>query len=108
LEALPESGSAVEHRRWKRVAILGGVLLCAPVLGLIGTVAGMIMSFRRIETMKAPTPDDLAAGVNLSLLASLAGLVLGGFGAALLTIALVRLHRLRVGPQSGAGAAPWH
>jgi len=92
LEALLETDPGRERRRWMRVAIVGAVLLAGPILGLVGTVIGMMMSFRRIETMKAPTPGDLAEGVNLSLLATLAGLVLGAIGVVLLVIGLVRLH----------------
>ena len=36
-------------------------------LSLLGTVTGMISSFQVIETLKAPTPGDLAKGVYESL-----------------------------------------
>jgi biopolymer transport protein ExbB len=46
----------------------------APLLGLLGTVTGMISSFQVIETLKAPTPKDLAAGVYESLVNTTMGL----------------------------------
>ena len=45
-----------------------------PLLGLLGTVTGMISSFQVIETMKAPTPGDLAVGVYESLVNTTMGL----------------------------------
>ena len=46
----------------------------APLLGLLGTVTGMITSFQKIETLKAPTPGDLAHGVYESLVNTTIGL----------------------------------
>jgi len=46
----------------------------APLLGLLGTVTGMISSFQVIETLKAPTPKDLAGGVYESLVNTTMGL----------------------------------
>lgn len=45
-----------------------------PLIGLLGTVTGMITSFQKIEQMKAPTPGDLAAGVYESLVNTTMGL----------------------------------
>ena len=53
------------------LSLLGNV---APLLGLLGTVTGMITSFQKIEQMKAPTPGDLAEGVYESLVNTTMGL----------------------------------
>lgn len=53
------------------LSLIGNV---APLLGLLGTVTGMITSFQRIETLKAPTPGDLAVGVYESLVNTTMGL----------------------------------
>jgi len=45
-----------------------------PLLGLLGTVTGMISSFQIIETMTAPKPADLAKGVYESLVNTTMGL----------------------------------
>ena len=55
------------------LSLLGNL---APLLGLLGTVTGMITSFQKIETMKAPTPGDLAVGVYESLVNTTMGLFL--------------------------------
>jgi biopolymer transport protein ExbB len=53
------------------LSLIGNV---APLLGLLGTVTGMISSFQIIETLKAPTPGDLAKGVYESLVNTTLGL----------------------------------
>jgi biopolymer transport protein ExbB len=53
------------------LSLLGNV---APLLGLLGTVTGMISSFQVIETLAAPTPGDLAVGVYESLVNTTMGL----------------------------------
>jgi len=53
------------------LSLIGNV---APLLGLLGTVTGMISSFQTIETLKAPTPGDLAKGVYESLVNTTMGL----------------------------------
>jgi biopolymer transport protein ExbB/TolQ len=45
-----------------------------PLLGLLGTVTGMIASFQTIETLKSPTPGDMAHGVYESLVNTTIGL----------------------------------
>ena len=53
------------------LSLIGNI---APLLGLLGTVTGMISSFQVIETLKAPTPKDLAGGVYESLVNTTMGL----------------------------------
>jgi biopolymer transport protein ExbB len=53
------------------LSLVGNV---APLLGLLGTVTGMISSFQVIEKLKAPTPKDLAVGVYESLVNTTLGL----------------------------------
>lgn len=55
------------------LSLVGNV---APLLGLLGTVTGMISSFQVIETKKNPTPADLAVGVYESLVNTTLGLFL--------------------------------
>ena len=59
------------NARISYLSLLGNV---APLLGLLGTVTGMISSFQVIETLKAPTPGDLAKGVYESLVNTTMGL----------------------------------
>ena len=55
------------------LSLVGNV---APLIGLLGTVTGMISSFQVIETKKAPTPADLAVGVYESLVNTTMGLAI--------------------------------
>jgi biopolymer transport protein ExbB len=56
------------------LSLIGNI---GPLLGLLGTVTGMIASFQVIETLKAPTPKDLAVGVYESLVNTTMGLFIG-------------------------------
>ena len=47
-----------------------------PLMGLLGTVTGMIGAFQVIATLKSPTPKDLAEGVYESLVNTTMGLAL--------------------------------
>jgi len=53
------------------VSLVGNL---GPLVGLLGTVTGMISSFQVIEKLKAPTPKDLAVGVYESLVNTTLGL----------------------------------
>ncbi|MBI5367420.1 MAG: MotA/TolQ/ExbB proton channel family protein [Planctomycetes bacterium] len=53
------------------LSLIGNI---APLLGLLGTVTGMVSSFQEIEKKKSPTPADLAVGVYESLVNTTMGL----------------------------------
>jgi biopolymer transport protein ExbB len=80
LEAMQEVGEdesmRIEHRlSW--LAILGTI---GPLLGLVGTVEGIIASFRVIATSETqPKPSLLAAGISTSLFNTFEGLLVAIF-----------------------------
>jgi biopolymer transport protein ExbB len=69
-----EENMRVEHRL-SYLALIGSI---APMIGLLGTVSGMIESFRVIAntTTGAPDPQSLAEGVATALFTTLIGLML--------------------------------
>jgi biopolymer transport protein ExbB len=70
-----EEAAAIEsfhlNAKLSYLSLIGNI---GPLLGLLGTVTGMISSFQVIETLKAPTPGDLAKGVYESLVNTTIGL----------------------------------
>lgn len=72
-EAGEDENMALEHRL-SYVALLGTI---APMMGLMGTVQGMISSFDVIATSAvAPKPSQLADGISTALVTTLIGLML--------------------------------
>jgi biopolymer transport protein ExbB len=75
MEGMQEAGEdenmALEHRL-SYLALIGTV---APMLGLMGTVQGMIASFDKIATSPStPKPAELADGISTALFTTLIGL----------------------------------
>lgn len=77
-EAIDEAAQLEIPRMEKHLPILATIAHIAPLLGLVGTVTGMIKSFQIIQqkaTALVPVnPGDLAGGIWEALLATLAGL----------------------------------
>ena len=76
-EAMNEAGSdesmKLEHRL-SYVALIGSL---APMLGLLGTVDGMVASFEVIaKSSTSPSPAELAKGIQTALITTLVGLVM--------------------------------
>jgi len=63
----------------KRFSALSTIANVTPLLGLLGTVAGMTVSFHTIQvratSMSPVTPGDLAGGIWEALLTTVAGLI---------------------------------
>ncbi len=77
IEGMQEVGEeetmTMEHKI-SYLALIGSV---APMLGLLGTVQGMISSFSVIaQSETAPKPKELAAGISTAMVTTLAGLVI--------------------------------
>lgn len=70
-EAGEDENMALEHRL-SYLALIGTV---APMLGLMGTVQGMIASFDKIaQSAVSPKPSELAEGISTALFTTLIGL----------------------------------
>jgi biopolymer transport protein ExbB len=78
-EAIDEAAQLEIPRMEKHLPILATIAHIAPLMGLLGTVSGMIKAFQVIQnkavTMTPVNPGDLAGGIWESLLATLAGLL---------------------------------
>ena len=74
LRGLEESAALQGFKLTAKLSYLSLVGNIGPLLGLLGTVTGMISSFQVIETLTAPTPADLAKGVYESLVNTTMGL----------------------------------
>jgi len=61
------------HRRVEYLSVIGNI---APMLGLLGTVVGMIIAFKLVaETQGVARAADLAGGIYLALVTTVQGLV---------------------------------
>ena len=78
-EAIDEAAQLEIPRMEKHLPILATIAHIAPLLGLLGTVSGMIKAFQAIQNKAAAmtpvNPADLSGGIWESLLATLAGLL---------------------------------
>lgn len=78
-EAIDEAAQLEIPRMEKHLPVLATIAHIAPLLGLLGTVSGMIKAFQVIQNkaaaMSPVNPGDLAGGIWESLLATLAGLL---------------------------------
>lgn len=74
-EGLAEA-AAIESFKWNaRISYVSLVGNIGPLLGLLGTVTGMIGAFTTIEQKASPTPADLAVGVYEALVTTVFGLL---------------------------------
>ncbi len=77
-EAIDEAAQLEIPRLEKHLPVLATIAHIAPLLGLLGTVTGMIKSFQIIQSkslaMVPVNPGDLAGGIWESLLATVAGI----------------------------------
>ena len=73
-EAIEERGGREAVILEKRVGILATVGNLAPLLGLLGTVSGMIKTFNVISVEGVGNPSSLAGGIAEALITTAAGL----------------------------------
>ncbi len=59
------------------VPVLGTIASIAPLLGLLGTVGGMIVTFQVIEQQGVGEVAALAGGISQALITTFAGLSVG-------------------------------
>lgn len=78
-EAVEDAGIHEVPRLERRLGILSTIAHISPLMGLLGTVTGMVKSFQIIQekatTLHPVSPGDLAGGIWEALITTVAGLV---------------------------------
>ncbi len=74
-EAMEESGRAVAHQLEKYLSAIGTIASMAPLMGLFGTVVGMIEIFGA-QAPSGTNPQQLAHGISVALYNTAFGLVI--------------------------------
>lgn len=74
-ESIQEIGDHVIHDMERYLSTLGTIAMIAPLLGLLGTVTGMIKVFDAIVLKGAGDPAVLAGGISEALITTVAGMM---------------------------------
>ena len=90
-ESIEEVGHQVIHELERYLNTLGTIASITPLLGLLGTVIGMIKVFAAITTQGVGNPSVLAGGISEALITTAAGLSI-----AIPTLIFYRFFRGRV------------
>lgn len=76
-EAMEEEGRREIDILWRRLSYLGDIAAIAPMVGLLGTVLGMIQAFNVIAFQAgAVKPVLLASGISKAMVTTAAGLII--------------------------------
>lgn len=90
-ENIEETGRHVVHELERYLNTLGTIAAITPLLGLLGTVIGMIKVFANLTTHGVGNIPSLAGGISEALITTAAGLVV-----AIPTLMFYRYYRGRV------------
>ena len=89
-EAYAQCRAAETDRFGYGLIVLGALVMVAPLLGLLGTVLGMIQTFDAVATNSSETADLVAGGISKALITTQVGLVAALPG----TLGLAHVFRL--------------
>ncbi|MEM1032104.1 MAG: MotA/TolQ/ExbB proton channel family protein [Myxococcota bacterium] len=110
---------ALRDRLQARLSVLAVVAAVAPLVGLLGTVTGMIATFTALTSQGSGDPQTLSGGISEALITTQVGLTIAvptillhtvfkRWGARLVTRveaeALARLHRWEASSRAGDGS----
>lgn len=73
--SIEEVGGHVAHELGRYLNALGTIAAVTPLLGLLGTVIGMISVFTNITTVGVGNPAQLAGGISQALITTAGGLM---------------------------------
>ena len=74
-ESIEDAGRHVVHELERYLNTVGTIAGISPLLGLLGTVSGMIRSFTAITSEGVGNPTVLAGGISEALITTAAGLI---------------------------------
>jgi len=73
---IEEKAAEVHYSLERNLAMLGTIATISPLLGLLGTVVGMITAFTGLTETSGANPDLLAAGISQALITTAFGLLI--------------------------------
>ena len=73
-DSIEDTGRHVVHELQKFLNTLGTIAAVSPLLGLLGTVLGMIKVFSVITNVGVGNPGELAGGISQALITTAAGI----------------------------------
>jgi len=76
-DVLEESGRQEATRLTRRLGVLETVAAVSPLLGLLGTVLGMIRVFATISAAGLGNPETMSSGISEAMVTTAAGLIIG-------------------------------
>jgi len=76
-DVLEETGRQEATLLTRRLGVLETVAAVSPLLGLLGTVLGMIRVFATISEAGLSTPETLSSGISEAMVTTAAGLIIG-------------------------------
>jgi biopolymer transport protein ExbB len=95
VEAMREAEAAESMKLEHQLSYVGLIGALAPMIGLLGTVWGMVKSFMEIAaTTTSPKPAKLAEGISTALITTLIGLVIAIVAVAVFAFFKNRLQSL--------------
>jgi biopolymer transport protein ExbB len=103
LETAVATTGAIELSFLERgLVILATIANVAPLMGFLGTVAGMILAFAAIEEAGTVEPSLVAGGIKVALLTTAAGLIVAVPINITYNFFVTRIDRLIVDMEQGA------
>jgi biopolymer transport protein ExbB len=90
-ENVEEAGRHAVHELERYLPALGTVVTIAPMMGLLGTVLGMINVFSSINVAGVGDPQQMAGGISEALITTVAGLLI-----AIITLVFERYFKSKV------------
>jgi biopolymer transport protein ExbB len=82
-----EVEAAQIHDVDRRLAFLAIIVISAPLFGLLGTVSGMLLTFKAIGIGGSSASDVIAKGISEALIATQAGMMVAVPGLIMVTVA---------------------
>ena len=76
-DVLEEAGRQEASRLTRRLGMLETVAAVSPLLGLLGTVIGMIRVFSSVSQTALSNPEVLSSGISEAMVTTAAGLIIG-------------------------------
>ena len=73
---IEEKAAEVHYSLERNLTMLGTIATISPLLGLLGTVVGMITAFTGLTETSGANPDLLAAGISQALITTAFGLLI--------------------------------